>query len=144
MENTPPAPAAKGGRGKKGGVRAAARQAGVSQTTAQRHAAKLNQTKSGSVSEEADKAEVRKLYAAVEKAEAERDAHAASLSHGKLSADDFIKATHKEQAAYLDDIGIEFLLKGMSDEMRELIRERLAPRMAIPELATLPPKKSVH
>lgn len=43
----------------------------------------------------------------------------------KLSADDFINATHKQQAAFLDAIGIEFLLKGMSDEMRELIRERV-------------------
>jgi hypothetical protein len=49
IEEAPPTPAtAKGGRGKKGGVRAAARKAGVSQTTAQRHAPKVNR---GSVSD---------------------------------------------------------------------------------------------
>ena len=67
LEEAPPTPA-KGGRGKKGGVRAAARKAGVPKSTAYRQAAKLSQTENGTVSEEADKAEARKLYAAVQKA----------------------------------------------------------------------------
>ena len=110
IENTPPAPA-KGGRGKKGGVRDAARKAGVPKSTAHRRAAtKPSQTENGTVSEEADKAK----ELAVKKAE--RDA---AMSTTKSVS----KKWSRTSAAYLMTEMIAHGLKNNPTQTAQHMRE---------------------
>jgi ParB-like chromosome segregation protein Spo0J len=162
IEEAPATPAtAKGGRGKKGGVRAAARKAGVSQTTARRHAPKVNQTKNGSVSEESKAAKpvakstnpstpveiaTRLLVELVAHGLKADPVETAQTLRGKLSPSPasfapigklaewlnhvavelFNDANHENQQRFLDRIGIGRLLGGMSEHMRDLLRERVS------------------
>jgi hypothetical protein len=63
---------------------------------------------------------------------------AALLKPAKLSADAFLAASHKKQEAFLDEIGADHLLGGMSGAMRDLLLENLRRTRARAKTKQLP------